>query len=433
VRTVGRAAAGTLASRLIVAGASGGASSTGEPGGAAGAEGLPTEEGGKPGTQSAGGESEELWECWIEHEHEGAHEGGTPGQLGTGGEGEGCRSKSHGGDGGGGGGAGLYGGGGGGVEFDVEPPWEWATGGGGGSSLVPEGGTLALAEGAVPQIELTYSRLGAAPVVSTGAASGVGTHAATVSATVDPQGSAVSSCEFEYGTSPFYESTALCSTSPGSGEQPVAVSAVLEGLSEATTYHYRIVATNAEGTSAGSDAEFTTISHEPPAVSGLSPAVGARGGATTVTLTGTELEHVTAVSFGGVAAAAIEHVSNSTLRVVTPPGPAYRVTVGLEDDLGNKAAAGTFTFVSQPQIVKIAPKKGPTAGGTEVQITGSELAYVSEVLFGGKAATFRVDDGGPTIHALAPPHAAGKYAVRVVSPGGESPATKKGMFRYRRT
>ena len=150
VRTVARASSGTLTSRLIVAGASGGASSTGNAGGAAGAEGLPFEEGGKPGTQTEGGESEELWECWIEKEHEGKHEGGTPGQLGIGGEGEGCRSKSHGDVGGGGGGAGLYGGGGGGVEFDVEPPYEFASGGGGGSSLVPGRG-LALAEACPPR------------------------------------------------------------------------------------------------------------------------------------------------------------------------------------------------------------------------------------------------------------------------------------------
>lgn len=432
VRTVTRAnPEATLASRLIVAGGSGGGSSTGNAGGAAGAEGLPNEEGGKPGTQTAGGESEELWECWIEKEHEGKHEGGTPGELGNGGDGEGCRSRSHGSDGGGGGGAGLYGGGGGGVEFDVEPPYEFASGGGGGSSLVPEDGTSALAEGAAPGVELTYTRRGAPPLVTTGQASGVGTRTAALNATVDPQGSAVSSCQFEYGTSPFYEDTVPCSASPGSGEQAVAVSAVIEGLAEATTYHYRIVATNAEGTSDGADAEFTTSSHDPPAVSGLSPTVGATAGGTTVTLTGTELEHVTGVTFGGAAATGIEHVSNTALRAVTPPGPPGQVPVSVEDDLGDKAAAGMFTFVSQPEVSKLGPpKKGPSTGGTEVQITGSALGYASEVLFGGTPATFRVDESGSVIYAVAPAHAAGKYDVRVISPGGASAPAGKGMFHY---
>jgi hypothetical protein len=40
---------------------------------------------------------------------------------------------------------------------------------------------------------------------------------------------------------------------------PVAVSAALESLSEGTTYHFRIVAADANGTSFGSDATFTTL------------------------------------------------------------------------------------------------------------------------------------------------------------------------------
>jgi hypothetical protein len=533
VRTVSRtSASGTLASRLIVAGASGGASSTGNQGGAAGAEGLPLEEGGKPGTQTEGGESEELWECWIEKDHEGKHEGGTFGELGIGGEGEGCRSKSHGSVGGGGGGAGLYGGGGGGVEFVAEPIYEFGSGGGGGSSLVPEGGTSALAQGAPGAVEIAYVRhvpppvvstgpasgvgiagatlnatvdpqgsnvsscrfeygtsisyensvpcsalpgagtgpvdvsatigdLAAAttyhyrilatsaegsstgadgefttksyepPVVSTEPASGVGPYAATLNATVDPQGSNVGSCRFEYGTSAFYENAVPCSASPGAGTGPVAVSAAVEGLAAATTYHYRIVATNQGGTRTGADAEFTTARHPTPGVAELSPTAGPIAGGTTVTLTGTELDHVTAVTFGGVAATAMERVSNATLRVVTPPGTAGDVAVRLEDDQGDEAAAGTFAFVSQPEIVKLGPaKKGPTSGGTEVQIAGSGLAYAREVLFGGTPATFRIDESGSTIYAAAPAHAAGKYVVTVVSPGGQSSAAKTSMFQY---
>ena len=45
---------------------------------------------------------------------------------------------------------------------------------------------------------------------------------------------------------------------PGSGESAVPVSAVLESLTENATYHYRIVATSANGTSFGADKTFKT-------------------------------------------------------------------------------------------------------------------------------------------------------------------------------
>jgi hypothetical protein len=44
----------------------------------------------------------------------------------------------------------------------------------------------------------------------------------------------------------------------GSGSSPVSVSGALSGLAPSTTYHYRLVATNADGTATGDDATFTT-------------------------------------------------------------------------------------------------------------------------------------------------------------------------------
>jgi hypothetical protein len=82
---------------------------------------------------------------------------------------------------------------------------------------------------------------------------------ATLHATVNPNGGAVSECRFEYGTTTSYGSSAPCTPAPESGTSPVAVSAALESLAEGTTYHFRISATNAGGTSLGSDQTFTTL------------------------------------------------------------------------------------------------------------------------------------------------------------------------------
>ncbi len=102
----------------------------------------------------------------------------------------------------------------------------------------------------------------AAPTVVTGAASGVAQTSATLNAAVDPNGETVSECRFEYGTSLSYGSSIPCASSPGSGESPVAVSAAPAGLAEDATYHFRIAATNALGTSYGADQTLTTAAPE---------------------------------------------------------------------------------------------------------------------------------------------------------------------------
>jgi phosphodiesterase/alkaline phosphatase D-like protein len=96
------------------------------------------------------------------------------------------------------------------------------------------------------------------PLVSTDAASSVTQTTATLNASVNPNSSEVTECKLEYGTTVTYESSAACTPSPGSGGNPVNVSASLTGLMADTTYHYRVVATNAGGTSEGTDDTFTT-------------------------------------------------------------------------------------------------------------------------------------------------------------------------------
>jgi hypothetical protein len=95
-----------------------------------------------------------------------------------------------------------------------------------------------------------------APTVVTGSVTGLTASAATLNATVNPNGETVTDCHFEYGTSIAYGTNVPCSSLPGSGGNPVAVSASITGLSH-TVYHYRIVATNALGTGEGADRRFT--------------------------------------------------------------------------------------------------------------------------------------------------------------------------------
>ncbi len=97
-----------------------------------------------------------------------------------------------------------------------------------------------------------------APTVSTGGASGVAVGQATLSGSIDPEGWD-STYGFQYGTSTGYGSqwpTVPVDLGGLSGAQPVSVA--VQNLLPGTTYHYRLVASNAGGTSYGADETFTT-------------------------------------------------------------------------------------------------------------------------------------------------------------------------------
>jgi hypothetical protein len=124
----------------------------------------------------------------------------------------------------------------------------------------------------------------APPSVVTMVAQPVAPTAATLNATVDPNGEPVTDCHFEYGASLPYSSSAPCAPAPGSGESAVAVSASVSGLQPASTYHFRISATNAGGTSVGADETFQTGESLPERGRCL-PASASQGGYTEATCT----------------------------------------------------------------------------------------------------------------------------------------------------
>ena len=111
------------------------------------------------------------------------------------------------------------------------------------------------------------------PTVETQAASLPTQTSATLNATVNPNGSALSACKFEYGTTNSYGQSAPCSSLPGSGTSLVTVSATVPGLTANTNYHFRISATNPDGTSKGSDQTFTTLVNAPAVVTGSASSI----------------------------------------------------------------------------------------------------------------------------------------------------------------
>lgn len=103
--------------------------------------------------------------------------------------------------------------------------------------------------------DLTFTTK-AAPAVVTSPASALGPTSATVAGTVDPNGSSTG-WWVEYGTSKSYGSR-TDTQSAGAGANPVGVSVRLTGLRAGVTYHFRVVASNAVGTTRGGDRSFRT-------------------------------------------------------------------------------------------------------------------------------------------------------------------------------
>src|SRR5262249_186419 len=102
------------------------------------------------------------------------------------------------------------------------------------------------------------------PAVKTKPASAITATSATVNATVNPNGSEVTECKFEYGTTAAYGKSAPCSASPGSGMSPVAVSASLGSLTANTTYDFRIGSTNHTSEPQSLTKPFNTLLHAHP-------------------------------------------------------------------------------------------------------------------------------------------------------------------------
>jgi hypothetical protein len=103
------------------------------------------------------------------------------------------------------------------------------------------------------------------PDTSTGGVSHLSETAATVAGTVDPDGIQTTACVIEYGTTTAYGQSQPCSPSPGAGAASVAITAQLTGLTPLSEYHYRISASNANGSNYGLDRTF--VAPEPVALS----------------------------------------------------------------------------------------------------------------------------------------------------------------------
>ena len=249
----------------------------------------------------------------------------------------------------------------------------------------------------------------AAPTAITGPVSSVGATSATATGTVNPGGVATS-WYVEYGTSTSYGSR-TASSGAGSGTANVPVSKTLPGLTQGTTYHYRVVATSTAGTSRGSDGVFTTL--VPPAV--------VTGSASSVTVSSATLngsvdpngrptnwyfEYGTSTSYGS------QTSTKSAGSGSSPSGVSAQVTglsagktyhfrlVATSDGGTTHGADATFVTSSAPSVTTDdASSIAPTSARLNGTVTSNGLAtswyfqYGTGTNYGSKTSTHSVGSG----------------------------------------
>lgn len=112
-----------------------------------------------------------------------------------------------------------------------------------------------IGSGGTRKTKIASFKFGNNPTVVTLDATAVTSSTATLNGTINPNGLS-STYHFEWGTSTSY-GTSTPTLSAGSGTSNVSVNAPLTGLTAGTTYHFKLVGVNSDGTTNGSDKTFT--------------------------------------------------------------------------------------------------------------------------------------------------------------------------------
>jgi hypothetical protein len=141
-----------------------------------------------------------------------------------------------------------------------------------------------------------------------------------------------------------------------------------------------IVLTNSNGTATASGFVFSP----PPTFTSFSPIAAARN--TPVTIRGTNLAGVSAISFGGIAAASFVVVSDSVITALA--GNALSGNVSITTPAGTVFLPG-FTFMPPASVMYFTPNSG--TAGTLVTLRGTMFNQATGVVFGNTpAASFTI-------------------------------------------
>lgn len=168
-----------------------------------------------------------------------------------------------------------------------------------------------------------------------------------------------------------------------------------------------------------------------PTVTNVSPSVGTTSGGNSVTITGTNFTGATAVTFGGVAVQGFSVDSATSITALTAGHAAGTVDVVVTTPSGSGTGTNAFTYQGAVTVTSVTPNSGPTSGGTNVTITGTNFTGATTAVFGAGLASNFVVVNSTTITATTPVRGGnigGAVNVSVSSPSGGGTGTN--LFTY---
>lgn len=130
-----------------------------------------------------------------------------------------------------------------------------------------------------------------------------------------------------------------------------------------------------------SETELVMVVPTVSTVVGLSSNVGKNG--ETITVTGTDLDLITGVTFGGDKAASIEDGGTDTQVSVTVPMDATDGVLTFATAAGKSVSSAEALTLVVPAITSFTPTTVSTVDDPSITINGSDLDLVSKIIFGG--------------------------------------------------
>lgn len=170
---------------------------------------------------------------------------------------------------------------------------------------------------------------------------------------------------------------------------------------------------------------------DPPEFTSIDPATGVSTGGTVVTITGTHLAHVDAVSIGGRPCTGVVNIDDETVRATAPAGVVGTQDVVIASRGGSDTAADAFEYTSAISIDSITPDSGPALGGTTVTVVLDDgvADLVEEITFDGVPGTGLTVTDVDTMTVVTPAGSAGNVDV-VVDAGDYGSDTAANGFEY---
>jgi hypothetical protein len=214
--------------------------------------------------------------------------------------------------------------------------------------------TLApLVAAAILAVCATAPAVAAPPTATTTAAADVTATTAELNGVVLPN-QEPTTYHFEFGPTTAYGARTP-DAGPLTGNAQRTVSAAISGLAPSTTYHYRLVATNASGTATGADVTFTTA----PSTGAQPPAVTVRAAPRTIT-------YGRSTSITGQVPGADAGVKVELEATPFPFSEPFR-----RAENGATTAGGLYSFAVAPEVntqYRVQAKSSPSATSGTVRV-----------------------------------------------------------------